>query len=48
MNEFKDGYKTGYLVDNIWWCTCSSLNSATLEKCNCGKTKQETQQTYPY
>ena len=40
-------YEFGYLVDNVWWCECGSLNSATLNECECGKTKQENQQTYP-
>jgi len=40
-------YKPGYFVDNVWWCGCGSLNAAYLEKCECGKTKQENKQTYP-
>ena len=39
--------KPFYLVDNVWWCKCGSLNAATRERCDCGKTKQENEQTYP-
>jgi hypothetical protein len=28
----------GYLVDNIWKCTCGAINAAYKTKCgNCGK-----------
>jgi len=29
-----------YMVDNVWWCGCGSLNAATREECGgCGKVK---------
>ena len=39
MNKLE--FKPGYFVDNVWKCTCTSLNSATLEQCpNCNMTKE--------
>ena len=40
-------HEFGYLVDNVWWCKCGSLNAATLNKCNCGTTREEAKPTYP-